>query len=540
MLRALSHSLRALGLVLGVAVSIPVLARQPMLTKSGEGNGPVIDGKVIHLLGGDEREVNSITLPASSADAVSWLEVRGSVRFDAGGEGFGVLIMNADVVGKDAAIQTVDQWEEPSRLDAIGIGFDSKNPEGSDPFDANGNIYDRPQRELSVHVDGREVLNRVSEDFATGQFVPIVIRIEYVVGGAELTAVINGQTVYDKEFVAGALPIAPRVAIGARAGAKVKLDVQDFEVKLGPVVKERPPAPSKVVVFSKAQVNQSLREATAITSFADVPQDVGRVIATIRLENPPTGMDKWDRRAALYLTTADRQQFEIVRFTTPFMREWEWHVDVTDFLPLFVGQQKFGLFIDTWRDGFLASVTLDFYPGKLTRKPIGVVNLWKGEPIIGDARYPIANFFDEKTVTVPPEASGAKLRVVVTGHGQAPNSKGAGEFFQTSRELKVNDQKFQSVLWTTDNYLNPCRPQKGTWKYDRAGWGPGRITVPWSVDISTILAKSRELTLNYRIVDDYVNQNNGQGAPPTHWVDGQVIFYTETPPTPSSTTQAVK
>lgn len=91
--------------------------------------------------------------------------------------------MNADVVGKDAAIQTVDQWEEPSRADAIGFGFDSKNPGNNDPFDANGNFYDRAQRELSVRVDGREVFNRVSKDFATGEFVPILLRLDYVVGG---------------------------------------------------------------------------------------------------------------------------------------------------------------------------------------------------------------------------------------------------------------------------------------------------------------------------------------------------------------------
>ncbi len=526
--------LRALSFLASLFLALPAIALQPMLTRSGEGNGPIVDGEVIHLLNGDEREVNSIILPAASSEPVSWLEVGGSVRFDSGGEGFGILIMNADVVGKDAAIQTVDQWEEPSRLDAIGIGFDSKNPESADPFDANGNYYDRAQREMSLHVDGREIFNRLSADFATGQFVPIVIRIEYVTGGAELTAVVGGETVYDKEFLPAVKPFAPRVAIGARAGAKVKLDLQNFEVKLGPALKLPPAPPTHVVLFEKTTIGQNTREAMAVTRFSDLPDNIGRVIATIKLENPPGGMDKWDRRGALFLYSADKQQYEIVRFMTPFMREWEWQVDVTDFLPLFTNQQNFGLYIDTWRDGFQVSASLDFYPGPIAHRPIAVANLWKGDPIIGDAHLPISNFFDQKTVIAPPGATGAKVRIVATGHGQLPNTKGAGEFYQLNRELSVNGQKFTNTLWTTDNYLNPCRPQKGTWKYDRAGWGPGRVTTPWCVDVTPILAKNRELTLDYRIVDDYVNENIGKGAPPTHWIDSQVIFYADKPPTARS------
>lgn len=525
---------RLLSTLLGLVASTFAVAAQPVglqLAKSGEGSGPILDGEVIHLLSGDEREVNSISLPASSTEPVQWVEVRATVRFDGGGEGFGLLVMNADVVGKDAALQTVDQWEEPSRLDAIGIGFDSKNPESNDPFDANGNYNDRPQREISVHVDGREMFNRQSADFATGQYVPIIVRIEYVVGGAELTAVVSGETVYEKQFIPKAVPITPRVALGARAGAKVKLDLQNLEVKVGPPARMQT-QPMKMMLFSRAEIGlKTTREAFAVANFAERPKQVGRVIATIRLENPPAGMDKWDRRGGLYLYTEDRQQFEIVRFMTPFMREWEWQVDVTDFLPLFTGQPKFGLYIDTWRDAFLVSVDLDFYPGEIARTPIRVVNLWKGDPILGDARLPIASFFDEKTVIVPEGATSAKVRIVATGHGQLPNSKGAGEFLQLQRELTVNDQKFSNLLWTTDNYLNPCRPQKGTWKYDRAGWGPGRVVMPWSVDITPIVSKTRELTLNYRIVDDYVNENVGDGAPPTHWIDSQVIFYADTPPT---------
>jgi hypothetical protein len=525
---------RILWLFVAVFSSTLAIAAQPqgmLLTKSGEGVGPAIDGEVIHVLNGDEKEVNSLVLPAPSDGPVQWLEIRAGVRFNSGGEGFGLLVMNADIVGKEGSIQTVDQWEEPSRLDAIGIGFDSKNPESTDPFDANGNYYDRAQREVSVHVDGRELFNRVSKDFATGEYLPIIARLEYVIGGAELTVVVDGETVYDRQFIPSVKPMMPRVALGARAGAKVKLDVQNLEVKVGPAAKAQEP-PVRMMLFAKSEIGlKTTREAFAVANFKDIPQNTGRVIATIRLENPPSGMDKWDRRGALYLYTEDRQQFEIVRFMTPFMREWEWQVDVTDFLPLFKEQPKLGLYIDTWRDSFLVSVDMDFYPGETARKPIAVMNLWKGEPIIGDTRRPVADFFDDKTIIAPPGATSAKVRVVASGHGQKPNTNGAGESIQLQRDLTVNEQKFSNLLWTTDNYLNPCRPQKGTWKADRAGWGPGRVTMPWSVDITPILSKSRELTLRYRFADDYVNEYVGSGAPPTHWIDSQVIFYADTPPT---------
>jgi Peptide-N-glycosidase F, C terminal/Peptide-N-glycosidase F, N terminal len=509
---------------------------EPVFSKSGEGPGPSMDAKTIRLLTGSGKEVNSFILPAMAAHSVTSFELRTTVTFDAGGEGFGILFLNADVVGKESDVQTVEQWEEPNRLDAIGIGFDTSNPPSTDAFDADGNIYDRPQREVSAHVDGREIFNRQSADFATGQPVPLFVRVQFVPGGALLTVRIGETAVYENELLAGVRPFSPRVAIGARSEGAVKLALGDLTTRAGPAVGAAWPTPVRVTLFEKTNVSVSTtREPTALVDFSDVPAETARVIATIRLSEPAGGMDKWDRRGALYLYTPDRQRYEIVRFKTPFAREWEWKTDVTDFLPLFKEQRKFGLFIDTWRDGFDMTVTLDFYEGPLTRKPISVVNLWQGEPILGDAKLPVDPFFDEKTVIVPNDANAAKVRVMATGHGQFPNSKNAAEFMGLNRALSVNGQTFTNLLWRTDGYLNPCRPQKGTWKYDRAGWAPGSITLPWTLDLTPIISKSRELALDYTITDDYVNEHVGKGDPPTHWIDSQVIFYSDsTLPAPTS------
>lgn len=519
------------------AITATVHAVDPVFTASGEGAGGSVDGQTIHLLNGGEKEVNQLALPATASEPPRWIEIRAGVKLDPGGEGFGIALLNADIAGRDQPVAPLELPEEPGHADGIGIGFDSRNPPSNDAFDADGNLYDRPQREVSIHVNGRETLNRQSADFATGELVPLLVRLDFVVGGAKLTVRVGDVAVYDEEFLPSVRPFVPRLIAAARAGGKAKLDLTNLDMKLGPAAGDAFPTPRRVVLFDNTVVSLATsREPNAMIDFGELPADVGRVICTLKLATPPGGaMDKWDRRGALYLYAPDKQRFEILRFKTPFLKEWEWQIDVTDFLPLLRGQQKFGMFIDTWRDGFAMSATLDFYPGRPERTPIKVVNLWQGEPIIGDTKMPVKQFFDEKTVLIPPEATGGKLRLVTSGHGQFPNSKNAGEFFGLNRSVWINGREFKNLLWKTDNYLNPCRPQKGTWKYDRAGWGPGSITPAWTVNLDPIVKSSpKELTLDYAIMDEYVNEHVGKGDPPTHWIDGQVIFYSDDAPTPAT------
>jgi hypothetical protein len=112
------------------------------------------------------------------------------------------------------------------------------------------------------------------------------------------------------------------------------------------------------------------------------------------------------------------------------------------------------------------------------------------------------------------------VRAVVTGHGMTPNTNNAGEFMPAGRTVTVNGQAFGNLLWRADCYLNPCRPQGGTWKYDRAGWCPGALVRPWDID----LARSGEvLTLDYK-PQPYTNENAGKGRA-SHLVEVQLIEY---------------
>ena len=86
-----------------------------------------------------------------------------------------------------------------------------------------------------------------------------------------------------------------------------------------------------------------------------------------------------------------------------------------------------------------------------------------------------------------------------------------------------NVAALEEALWRTDVYLNPCRPQGGTWKYDRAGWAPGDVVTPWDIDISELIEPGERLTVTYE-PEAYVNEKRGEGRA-THWVEGQLIQY---------------
>lgn len=457
-----------------------------------------------------------------TSQAVESFGLTGVLRCAGDGEGFAIVFLDA-AYHQDDSPPTIDRYEEPNIVRSIAFGFDTSNPPTTDPFDANGNIEGRPEREISIHVNGVELANRTAIDFANDKDIPVSIEVKFVVGGAEVNCKLGETLVYDRYFLPGVEPIAPRLLLGASVGSgAVALTQTDFVI--GDAAQGFA-QPIRVVVFDKQLISSATsREAKSLVEFAVVPKEIGRVIATLKLEAPKDGVDPWDRRGALYLVNENRQRFEIMRFMTPFARDGQWKIDVTDFLPLFVGQESFLCFIDTWRNGFLASVYLDFYPGKIEHRPISVVNLWQGEPIMGDTQMPIKNFFDQKTVLVPEGTKSARVRIMATGHGQEPNTSNAAEFMPIERTLTVNGQSFVNSLWKTDNYLNPLRPQKGTWKYDRAGWGPGSVVEPWLIDITNQTIGAHDLTLDYQLAP-YTNEAKDAGNPPIHWIESQVIFY---------------
>ena len=91
--------------------------------------------------------------------------------------------------------------------------------------------------------------------------------------------------------------------------------------------------------------------------------------------------------------------------------------------------------------------------------------------------------------------------------------------------LTINGLTQSQRLWKEDNYLNPCRPQGGTWKYDRAGWGPGDIVRPWEFLVGfTPETRPETLSISYAL-DPYVNTDRGKTWAPFHLTHSMVVLY---------------
>jgi hypothetical protein len=121
-----------------------------------------------------------------------------------------------------------------------------------------------------------------------------------------------------------------------------------------------------------------------------------------------------------------------------------------------------------------------------------------------------------------PNVRRAIVATTVTGHGMNPNSNNAAEFFKLWRKLSVNGTAYKSDLWKEDNYLNPCRPQGGTWKYDRAGWAPGSVVEPWIVDVTKQIQKRS--VFEYEI-EPYVNKSPVAGNPARHIIESVLVLW---------------
>jgi hypothetical protein len=72
-----------------------------------------------------------------------------------------------------------------------------------------------------------------------------------------------------------------------------------------------------------------------------------------------------------------------------------------------------------------------------------------------------------------------------------------GEFTPAARTLKCNGELFENVLWRDDCYLNPNRPQFGTWKFSRAGWAPGDVCHPWLIDVTSCVEPGKPALFQY-------------------------------------------
>ncbi|HVK03073.1 MAG TPA: peptide-N-glycosidase F-related protein [Armatimonadaceae bacterium] len=428
--------------------------------------------------------------------------------------GYGVALGEENVAIADRV--------EPNAPGTLALGFDTLNPPTKNPFNADGNVYDRPQREVSIHWNGTEVANRLCPvELKGAKGHRVRWRVAFVPGGAEVSVRVDETDVYDRFFVAGALPGALKGEKFSAGGAATVTGVRSGWS--GRTAK--PASPVRVRAFDKVLNDKGHHRQESRVAFPEKTDGVGRVVCTLTLEATPNGIDPWDRLAHVYLYDEKGERFDILRYITPYRKGWTWRVDVTDLLPLLQGTKRMEVFCETYAAGWLVSVDFDFYPGKLERVPYRVDKLWSATATLGQADKPVEKALPPLTVTRPTGAKKAAVRLVVTGHGMSPNTDNAAEFLPLWRKLLVGEkQVYENNLWKTDCYLNPCRPQGGTWKFDRAGWAPGDVVAPWVVDVTRHLPAGKPTTLRYK-VQPYVNKTPEPGNPARHVVEGVVIYY---------------
>ncbi len=493
------------------------------------------DGQ-LYLLESWWKSSATALFPAPTDQLHQTIDVTFSLVMNTGTEGASFIWLPINQSEKDAtALEAFEAWEAPSIANAFGVGFDASDPPNRDPFRGSGNIHERPEHEISLHWNGVEIIKALTEtEFRDEEPHAVHLTMQFVVGGADITLTLDDETVFDHYFVAEMLPYAGRAMLGARnteTAGDVMFD--DLSVRWDHNI-EPPVRPTTFVAIDHQLNDKSNKETKGAVHFPEDSSAFGRIICTLTLDKPETRFDPWDRIAHIYVTDDAGERFELIRYITPYHRGFEWKVDVTDLRPLLQGEREIVQACTTYGEGWVVSVRFDFYPGVAEQLAYKVVPLWKGAPEIGNPDKPASDFYTQQIVQLDEDTTAAKVRMVVTGHGMSPNTDNAGEFMPLGRSLTVNDESFTNTLWKTDNYLNPCRPQGGTWKYDRAGWAPGDIARPWEVDVSHLLSKENSasprnpLTISYAL-DEYINTARGETWAPTHNTNAYLVLYKAKP-----------
>ncbi len=496
------------------------------LSNEGAGKPPRVVPGGLRLLDGEPNQRTAVLLDRTASGLYRHVEANWEMTIGIGGDTAAFVLLNTASEHAQGSSTTPIPWQEPRLKNTFAVLFDIHSPPSTDPFNKDGNIYDRPQREIALYWDGVEIVRRLSPvEFRTGRPLAVRTELEYVCGGAEVTLNVAGTDVYSHTFVPGMRPYESRAAFGGTSSkATTTLDIGKVVLTSRSHI-GAPKPPVTVAAINGLPLDSKHTSQSSLVAFPEKTDAFGRILCTLTLDKPDSGpFDPWDRAAAVYLYDEAGQKFEILRFITPYHRGYVWQVDVSDYRPLLHGKKKVEAWCVTYANGWKTSVRFDFYPGKTDRKAVRVVSLWAGSPEIGNPAKPISAFFTPKIVAIDPKTDYAKLRFTVTGHGMSPNSDNAAEFMPSKRTVTVGGRSFENLLWKDDNYLNPCRPQGGTWKYDRAGWAPGDVVRPWDIDITGLIPAGQSGAVSYDVAP-YVNAERGETNPPSHWVESQLILY---------------
>jgi len=472
----------------------------------GAGNGPLYTDGVYHLLEGSDTtgQSNAVAFEVVQEGTHEQVTLRFMLRVMEGGDGGAFVFLNTAEYGKRGPAPYVKSWTEPNLTGTFAVGIDVHNPPKEEPYGPWGNYQGLPEREVSLHWDGREIVKRVATMEFRGEFKEWEISVQHVIGGAEVTVRVSDETVYDRYFLAGMVPYESRLAIGAgtREDVTTEFDVQDIAFTMSEPAKPRRP-PKHFKIFNHFMTGNLKTSYEKEVLLPPLHWAYGRIILTLEIHDAGPDWDEWDRNGYLYVTWQDGTKYDILPFITSFRTPCYWQVDVTHFRPWLAGKVKFVIATESdnyEKKGFMMSVSLDFYHGRPELEPYRVVPVWYGRAKYMSADNHFSDFFTPQTLSIDASTEAARLFITTTGHSQV------GEFTSSRRTVvfapvkggdPAAEQRFEDTLWKTDNYLNPIRPQSGTWKYSRAGWAPGDIVRPWWIDLTPYIIPGETAELRY-------------------------------------------
>jgi hypothetical protein len=495
----------SLVLAFGVLVADAAPRPEAHASRFRAGDGPLVGaGGTLRLLDapGSLGQSNAVAFDREHEGAHERVTVSGRIRVQRGGDGGAVMLLNTAEYGVRGPAPFVASWVEPNLRGSLAVGIDIHDPKNEEPFGEWGNYQGLPEREVSLHWDGREIVKRLAASEFRDDEVDILVDMVHVVGGAEVSVRIGEASVYERFFIPGLLPYECRLAVGAgtRPDASAQFDFENLALTVGaPAAPRRPPL--HVEVFNHVLTDNS---TTSYQAEVDLPPAVfsyGRVILTLDIHDAGADWDEWDRNGHLRVVTAEGEKWDIVPFITSYRTECHWDVDVTHFRSLLAGATTFEIAAGTTfykNRGYMMSVSLDYYHGELDAEPWRVLPLWNGVARYGSAENHFRDFFTPRRLEIPPETVGAEVVMTTTGHSQV------GEFTPSERTLvfapeagERAEERFSNTLWRNDCYLNPNRPQFGTWKYSRAGWAPGDVVRPWRIDLTPHLQPGKTAGFRY-------------------------------------------
>lgn len=222
--------------------------------------------------------------------------------------------------------------------------------------------------------------------------------------------------------------------------------------------------------------------------------------------------DDYDRVGYCRVKNYRGEWVELYRYVTPFGKECDDVLNVTDYTSVLQGLVEFEMFFQTWNgDGYNPTINFTYTEGKPEYKYVDMNELWFGIYDFGDYanRQPVPRI----DYLFPLGTEKANLKLITTGHNWSSGTNGAyntdnaAEFYEANNSVYLNySKKYDQHLWRTCS-PNPagCQPQNGTWYHNRSGWCPGSLALVWDYDLSDYVADGG-VNIFYEFDPNYVDE----------------------------------